>query len=94
MLSAGFVHLLGASVVEIGVVGVNGYPLATFLSACGFILTLVADVAAESISSTHPPMLQTSINNKYQQQVSAVSLVVSAALAFPPVFLTSNTYQH
>lgn len=41
MLSAGFCHLLADSLSQLGTQG--AFPTATFLAACGYILTLVAD---------------------------------------------------
>lgn len=49
MVSAGFVHLLGAAVKQLNPGAV--FPLAAFLCGLGFILTLVADHAVERLSS-------------------------------------------
>lgn len=48
MISAGFVHLLGAAVQELNPRAV--FPLAPFLCGLGFILTLIADHTAELLS--------------------------------------------
>lgn len=50
MISAGFVHLLGAAVQELDPTAV--FPLAPFLCGLGFILTLIADHAAGLLSCT------------------------------------------
>ena len=48
MVSAGFVHLLGAAVHELR--SDSLFPLPSFLCGLGFIVTLVADYTAETIS--------------------------------------------
>lgn len=48
MLSAGFVHLLGESVMELE--DVTQFPLATFLCGVGFLVTLLADSVMEVMS--------------------------------------------
>ena len=53
MVSAGFVHLLGAAIVDLNPNAV--FPVAPFLCGLGFILTLVADHTAESLSRMPPP---------------------------------------
>ena len=49
MVSAGFVHLLGAAIADLNPNAV--FPIAPFLCGLGFILTLVADHTAEKLSS-------------------------------------------
>ncbi|KAK9861110.1 hypothetical protein WJX84_009780, partial [Apatococcus fuscideae] len=51
MLSAGFVHLLGESVMELQ--DVTRFPLATFLCGVGFLITLLADSIMEVMSGGH-----------------------------------------
>eukprot|EP00884_Botryococcus_braunii_P014254 jgi/Botrbrau1/2282/Bobra.101_2s0105.1 len=48
MVSAGFVHLLGTAIKELD--PMERFPLAPFLCGTGFILTLLADRLAESLS--------------------------------------------
>ena len=48
MVSAGFVHLLGAAVHDLR--SDSLFPLPSFLCGLGFIVTLVADYTAETIS--------------------------------------------
>ena len=52
MVSAGFVHLLGAAIADLNPNAV--FPIAPFLCGLGFILTLVADHTAEKLSSMSP----------------------------------------
>ena len=54
MVSAGFVHLLGAAVRELR--SDSLFPLPSFLCGLGFIVTLMADYTAETISG-EPPQL-------------------------------------
>ena len=48
MISAGFVHLLGTAIKELD--PMNRFPLAPFLCGLGFLVTLVADHLAETLS--------------------------------------------
>ena len=48
MVSAGFVHLLGAAIKELN--PELRFPLASFLCGLGFLITLVADHVAEVLS--------------------------------------------
>lgn len=48
MVSAGFVHLLGTAIKELD--PMNRFPLAPFLCGLGFLVTLVADHIAETLS--------------------------------------------
>ena len=48
MISAGFVHLLGAALKELDSAGV--FPVAPFLCGLGFIMTLIADHWANMVS--------------------------------------------
>ena len=50
MVSAGFVHLLGAAIVEMGALHARDFPWAPFLCACGFLVTLLADQLATGVS--------------------------------------------
>lgn len=57
MVSAGFVHLLGAAISDLNPDAV--FPVAPFLCGLGFILTLLADHVAETLSRappTRPPL--------------------------------------
>lgn len=57
MVSAGFVHLLGAAISNLNPDAV--FPVAPFLCGLGFILTLFADHVAETLSSEAPSFLHT-----------------------------------
>ena len=48
MISAGFVHLLGTAIKELDPMA--RFPLAPFLCGLGFLVTLVADHLAETLS--------------------------------------------
>ena len=50
MVSAGFVHLLGAAIVDMGALQKRDFPWAPFLCACGFLVTLTADQLATTLS--------------------------------------------
>lgn len=48
MVSAGFVHLLGAAIADLN--PSPTFPVAPFLCGLGFIMTLLADHTAEALS--------------------------------------------
>lgn len=52
MISAGFCHLLGDAIKTLN--QALAYPLAPFLCACGFLMTLVADQIVEGATSKAP----------------------------------------
>lgn len=52
MLSAGFCHLLAESLPELSFIG--EFPMATFLAALGYLVTLMADQLVQALTETTP----------------------------------------
>lgn len=70
MISAGFCHLLGDAIKTL--TQAMAYPLAPFLCACGFLMTLVADQIVEGATSKASPHSESASHKGGETNLTAI----------------------